>query len=57
MVIISGELTLTPAFYADLSSLNSWSESSQKLTEEEKQLIVKTITEDSEKKNVQVYFD
>lgn len=58
-IIVSGELTVTPAFYANLSSLNSWvaPESGLKLTEAEKQLIISTITNGPENKNVQVYFD
>lgn len=48
-VVISGEVTLTPIFYANINDLNYWQYpfDKEKITEEEKKKIIDFITDDS----------
>ncbi|HLP12189.1 MAG TPA: Imm74 family immunity protein [Flavobacteriales bacterium] len=56
---ISGELTATPAFYADLSSIKNWEipfESVQ-ISESERQSIVAEILAYCSDKEMKIYFE
>jgi len=57
--IISGELTFTPIFYADLNSLSHWQKPALiKITTDEIRMIVDFITSDSSKEGkTKVVFD
>jgi len=59
MLIVSGELTTTQAFYADIVSIKKWEApyENTSLTEDEKNVIINTITADSKDMPVKVYFD
>ena len=60
VVKISGELTTTPAFYADINSIKNWEPPFQDIaiTEEEKAEIIRRATEESQKEgHVKIYFD
>lgn len=58
-LIVSGELTTTPAFYADIISIKKWETpyENTSITEDEKNIIINTIAEDSKDKPVKIYFD
>jgi hypothetical protein len=55
-VKVAGELTLTPAFYADINSFDKWEHSGKKVTKEEKQEIIRLVLENNDPKFI-VYFD
>ncbi len=60
VILINGELTTTPAFYADIKSIKKWESpyDKEKITEEEKAELIKKITEESQKEGrIKVYFD
>ncbi len=56
---ISGELTFTPVFYADIKSIKNWEPPYENIpvTEEEKAEIIKRITEETKDKKLKIYFD
>lgn len=56
---ITGELTTTPAFYADINSIKHWESPYDNIiiTEEEKKLIIKRILQESEDKVFKIYFE
>jgi len=57
--IVTGELTLTPAFYADINSLQHWIAPHEdiEIPEAEKQIIISTIMNESKDKKLRIYFD
>ncbi|WP_413511567.1 Imm74 family immunity protein [Myroides odoratus] len=59
VIIITGELTATPIFYADIDSIIKWeSPHEQKIiTENEKKEISNAIESESKNKKVPVVFD
>ncbi len=57
---IAGELTATPAFYADINSINQWEKPSDniKITEEEKKILIDKIIEESNQPgNIPIIFE
>ncbi|UII79689.1 Imm74 family immunity protein [Flagellimonas sp. CMM7] len=57
---IEGELTTTPAFYADKKSIQNWEKPNEsiKITEEEKEtLIEKILIESNKDGNVKIIFE
>lgn len=57
-VVVSGELTATPVFYADIISLVNWEiPDNAPISEKEKKEIIDYITNDSSTKKVKVLFD
>lgn len=57
-VVVSGELTATPVFYADIISLVTWEvPDNAPISKEEKKEIIEFITNDSSTKKVKVLFD
>jgi hypothetical protein len=58
-IIISGELTLTPAFYADINSMKKWSPPYNEIliTDEEKNIIISELTKVSKWKQLKIYFE
>lgn len=56
---IQGELTTTPAFYADIASIKNWEPPYEhaSVTEEEKEELIRKITEETKHQKVPVYFD
>ncbi|SDD28373.1 Imm74 family immunity protein [Williamwhitmania taraxaci] len=59
-ILIMGEATLTPAFYADIKSIKKWESpyDKEEITEEEKTELIQRITEESQKEgNIRVYFE
>lgn len=58
-VKISGELTTTPAFYAEINSMNYWEAPFEnvKITEKEKDEIIKSVIEDTKDKPFKIYFE
>ncbi|MBE9468860.1 MAG: hypothetical protein IMY72_11170 [Bacteroidetes bacterium] len=60
VILINGELTTTPAFYADIKSIKKWEPpyDQEEITEEEKTKLIQIITEESQKEgNIRVYFE
>jgi len=60
MVIVSGEMTLTPIFYANINDFFCWSYpfEHEKITEKEREKIVKFITQESQKEGkTKIIFD
>jgi len=58
-ICITGELTLTPAFYADISSIKHWESPFENKTidEEMKEQIIKAIIDYTKDKEVKIYFE
>ena len=58
-LLIHGEATLTPEFFANKDSIKSWEgPESQIVTNEEKSEIIEMITKESQKNNnIPVYFE
>jgi hypothetical protein len=58
-VKITGELTTTPVFYADIISIKNWEPpyESVAITEKEKEEIIKRVTEETKDKEVKIVFD
>ena len=56
---ISGEITTTPAFYADISSIKYWEPPNEKdeVSNEEKEEIIKVISAKSMSRNIRVFFE
>ena len=56
---ISGELTTTPAFYADSNSIKHWEPPFENIliSESEKEELIKTILEETKNAEVKIYFD
>lgn len=58
-IIVNGEVTTTPVFYADINSFKKWESPFENIliTEEEKKRIIKLIEEESKNSKVPVVFD
>lgn len=57
-LIITGELTTTPIFYANINSIEYWEfPYNKKVTEEEKQKIINIITEETKNSAIRIIFD
>ena len=58
-VKISGELSTTPVFYADKSSIKNWEPpfNNLKITEEEKESIVAAVIEETNGKDMKIIFE
>jgi hypothetical protein len=58
-LILSGELTTEPAFYADRDSMQYWltEKGNVSITEDEKTELILRITEESRKRNFPINFD
>ncbi len=58
-IIISGELTTTPIFYADIASIKKWEPpyENEIITDTEKNEIIKAIERESKKGKIPVVFD
>lgn len=58
-LVISGEATLTPAFYADIASIKNWEPPFDNIpvTEEEKAEIIRRVIEETKDKELKIYFD
>jgi hypothetical protein len=58
-LIITGELTLIPAFYADISSIKSWEPPFEKemIDEKTREWIIQSIIEYTQDKDIKIYFD
>ena len=56
---IEGELTATPAFYADKNSIKFWEKPHDNIliTEEEKDEIIDKIIEESKNTGLKIYFE
>jgi hypothetical protein len=56
---IQGELTITPAFYADIASIKRWEPPYDHIavSEEEKLDIISKVTEETKHQQVPIYFD
>ncbi len=60
VILINGELTTTPAFYADIKSIRKWESpyDNEEISEAEKTELIIKITEESKKEgNIRVYFE
>lgn len=60
VILINGELTTIPAFYADIKSIKNWEPpyENEEITEEEKAELIRKITEESQKEGwIRVYFE
>lgn len=58
-LIITGEVTVTPIFYADIKSIKKWETpfENEIISETEKQEIIRLITEESSKTKIPIIFD
>jgi hypothetical protein len=58
-LIITGELTCTPAFYADISSIQCWEPpfENEIIDENTKKWIIDSIIKYAKDKEIKVYFD
>ena len=58
-LIITGELTTTPIFYADINSIKNWEYPYEgiKITENERQEIIHSITEKAKDAAIKIIFD
>ncbi|WP_369049341.1 Imm74 family immunity protein [Tenacibaculum sp. UWU-22] len=58
-LIITGELTTTPIFYADINSIKNWEYPHNKIiiNDEERENIIKQITEKTKDAAVKIIFD
>lgn len=59
-MLLTGEGTITPAFYADIKSMKNWEPpyENEKITESEKQEIIEVIEKMSQQHGkVPIYFD
>ncbi len=58
-VKIKGELTTTPAFYANLSSIRNWESpyDTIEVTEDEKKEIVRRVNEENRNDQVKIIFE
>jgi len=58
-IIITGELTTTPIFYADIDSIKNWEPpyEQEPITENEKKEIISSIEKASKKGKIPVVFD
>lgn len=58
-IILTGELTMTPIFYADISSLQHWEPpfENDKINENIKLNLIKTVEEYSKTKGIPIIFD
>lgn len=57
-LIITGELTTTPIFYADINSIKNWEYPYTKaITKEEKQEIINLVTEETKDSAIKIIFD
>ena len=58
-MLISGEGTTIPSFYADIKSMQKWEEPCEdlKVTEEEKKVIIDYISKESQLRGIEVFFD
>ncbi|TWP23457.1 hypothetical protein ETU10_06930 [Apibacter muscae] len=59
-MVLTGEGTTTPAFYADIKSMKNWEPpyENEKITELEKQEIIKVIEQMSQKQGeIPIYFE
>lgn len=59
VLIIEGELTTTPSFYADINSIKKWEPPNDGviISDEDKKTIIEKIIKESEKKGVKIIFD
>lgn len=58
-VKIAGELTITPAFYAEISSIKNWEKpyDNMAVTEEEKKEIIRRVNEENSKNELKIIFE
>lgn len=58
-IIITGELTTTPIFYADIDSIKNWEPpyEQEPITENEKKEIISSIEKASKKGKIPIIFD
>jgi len=57
-IVINGELTTTPIFYADIISIVKWeTPDNERINEIDKKEIIEFITNDSKTKKVKIIFD
>lgn len=58
-LIISGEATLTPAFYADINSIKNWEPPFENISvkEQERDEIIQRITNETSNSNFKIFFD
>jgi len=56
-LLISGELTTTPVFYANLNSIIKWENSGLEICKEDKEQIIKLVIEFSENSQIKIFFD
>ncbi len=58
-LLIQGEATITPAFYASILSIKNWEPPHENIvvTEEEKKEIISTIIEKTKDEELKIYFD
>lgn len=58
-IIISGEATITPIFYADKKSINTWKTffGEKVISKEEKNQLIEYITNESKKTKVPIIFE
>ena len=58
-MLISGEGTTIPSFYADIKSIQKWEEPFEdlKVTEEEIKIIIDYISKESQLRGIEVFFD
>lgn len=56
---ITGEGTVTPAFYADIKSMTNWEDPHEdiEVTDKDKEAIIYFITEESRKRGIPVIFE
>lgn len=58
-VKIAGELTITPAFYAEINSIKNWEKPYDNIpvTEAEKQEIIRRVNEENKTNEVKIIFE
>ena len=59
MIIITGELTITPVFYADIDSIKKWElpHDNAEISEKDKSEIIRLIEEKTKDAKVPIVFD
>lgn len=59
VLLITGELTTTPAFYADINSIKFWQTPNGDIpiSNEERELLIVQIADEGKRKSMPIFFD